>query len=175
MTRAILFMAVIGVMAVSASATGTASKANRALKNAQGQNLYTECAPMGLLVDTLDREAWGMHDLRVEAITNTIESRLRSARIYASIDEQAEDPRTRGREQSLYVDIRTGARVFLVELQLYRGVKDFGYGRPGFAVAWTQGAAGLHDGNAHVILGAVAARVDSFIVEYLRVNESSCS
>ena len=79
MTKAVLLMVVIGAMIGSVSATGTASKANRELKGTQQSNLYTKCAPMDLLVDALDREAWGMADLTREAIINAAESRLRSA------------------------------------------------------------------------------------------------
>ena len=39
---------------------------------------------------------------------------------------------------------------------------------------WETGSYGTHGGDADYILQAVSERLDRFILEYLRVNETAC-
>ena len=44
----------------------------------------------------------------------------------------------------------------------------------GYAATWETGNYGTHAGNAGYIMQIVSERLDRFILEYLRVNETAC-
>ena len=133
--------------------------------------LWNECAPIGLFVGGLPDDAADI-DLTKERIQTLAESRLRAARLYGEVALY---------RPFLHVNVgvlvsenrRSGA--FSIDVLFYKHVLDVVSDRFGPAVTWdTGGAYGTHGGDAGFILQAVSERLDRFILEYLRVNETAC-
>ena len=126
--------------------------------------LFNECGPMDLIVvDYTDDAAWADIGLTVDRIQTMVESRLRGARLY----DVAAFP-------ILYVNVKVVSRGFSLNVdyrkRLYDPVSDESF----YATTWTIGGAGTHSGDAGFILQGLSEYLDSFILEYLRVNEDAC-
>ena len=67
---------------------------------------------------------------------------------------------------------RSGA--FNIGVFFQKHLRDVVSGRNGFAVTWETGNYGIHSGDADYILQGVSEKLDRFILEYLRVNETAC-
>ena len=132
------------------------------------EGLYTACAPMNVFVEPLPSEESQKAGLTREAIMDAVESRLRSARLFASAEKQV-------RHQYLRVNVNVLGYAFSVGVELRRFLEDLGYGFGGYAVVWDVGAIGTHSGDGQYILGSVTRYLDRFIVSYLRINEEHCS
>ena len=133
--------------------------------------LWNECALIGLVVEELPDGAADI-DLTKERIQALVESRLRVARLY--------DAAVPLYISYLYVRVgvivsenrRSGA--FSIEVSFKKDVLDVVSDRNGSAVTWATTIYGIHAGDADYILQAVSERLDWFILEYLRVNETAC-
>ena len=127
--------------------------------------LWNACEPIYLGVEYLGDEAIKM-GLTREAITTTVRSRLRAARLRIY----------RGRDPYLlYVNVTTLSRgtAFSVRLEFKKRLPDPELnGKKGFATTWNTMTVG--QGDAAYILSVVSRLTDQFIDEYLRVNEPSC-
>lgn len=103
----------------------------------------------------------GLTEARLQAAA---ESRLRSARLYDS-DAVA----------YLYVNVNVVGRAFNIRLEYEKLVRDVATGKLGRAPTWNTGGIGTHGGDAGYIVSTLSEKLDQFLVEYLRVNESACS
>lgn len=130
--------------------------------------LWNACEPINLLVEWLDDEDVRM-GLTHEAITTTVRSRLRAARLYGT--NEITDP-----SPTLYVNVNSvgGTRAFSVKLDFQKQVSDPISGHNGSATTWSKALTGQHGGDAGYILSGASQLTDMFIDEYLRVNESAC-
>ena len=172
MTKATIvaaFMLVVGTVASSAT---TATKAENEAIEAERERiqLYTACAPMDFLVESLDPEGSQRTGLTRKTIENAVEARLRAARLFTPTAEQPKD-----KEQYLYINLNIIGHAFSIDVELTRYLKDLGYGFGGFAIVWDTGSTGTHGGVGQYILGSVSKHLDRFIASYLRVNEAHCS
>ena len=127
--------------------------------------LWNACEPISLLVEDLHDYAV-KRGLTREAITTTVRSRLRAARLYDSES-----------RPFLYVSVHThtGTRstAFIAELRFIKWLPDPKLnGLEGAAITWVTGRVG--QGDATYILSSVSRLTDEFIDEYLRVNASAC-
>ncbi len=133
--------------------------------------LWNECAPIGLVVEELPDDAADI-ELSKERIQTLAESRLRIARLY-----DAAVP--------LYISylyVRVGVTVsenlrggaFSIEVSFKKHLRDDVSDRNGSAVTWETSTYGTHGGDADYIMRLVSERIDWFILEYLRVNETAC-
>ncbi|MCY4375332.1 MAG: hypothetical protein OXC31_16345 [Spirochaetaceae bacterium] len=126
--------------------------------------LWTNCAPLLLSVGEVDtsNEAGLTHG----SLQNLAETRLRAARLYG--DERSPVV------LSLYVGVFRAA--FTIQLELWKHLADDELSnRRGFATTWSSSPVGMYGaGGANYILGVVSQTLDSFLVEYLRVNEDAC-
>ena len=125
--------------------------------------LWNDCKPLRLFVGKLDNDAAEI-GLTREAITTTVRSRLRGARIYS------EDGNA-----WLYVTVNTVNPAFSVKLQFIKLVVDGATNITWGAVTWDAGTFGTQGGNGSYVLGAVSRLMDRFIDEFLRVNGDDCS
>lgn len=121
--------------------------------------LWNACKPIALLVMDDDDVSMG---LTQEAITTTVRSRLRAARLYEA-----------GPGPYLHVHVNRGGEMFSIRLQFVKRVSDPLSGQEGSAATWGAWATGSGGGAAH-LLSQVSQRTDVFIDEYLRVNASAC-
>lgn len=124
--------------------------------------MYTACQPIDLVVEYLSSDANDI-GLQRQAVIDAAESRLRSARIY---DPDASD--------YLYVDISVVGSAFHVGLEFNRKVFDFHTGNFGLATTWNTSGTGTHGRDPQYILGILSGFLDSFPIEFLRVNEPAC-
>ena len=128
--------------------------------------LWTECQPMQLVVEGLHDDA-KKADLTEDLIETAVRSRLRAARLYTT---DLLSP-----HQYLYVRVNVLNFAFSTKIEFYKFLTDPRNNETGFAVTWDRGHIGTHGEDANYILGIVSQNVDTFIDEYLRVNESACS
>ena len=130
--------------------------------------LYTACAAVNVEVALNEKSHGDLAGLTRESVERAVTSRLRSARIYAA----------EGLAAVLQVDIHGVATAFHTDLRFHKAVRDDWYpgstGASRFAITWRRGYTGLHWTNAPFIRGSVAELIDTFIDEYLRVNEAAC-
>lgn len=119
---------------------------------------------MKLLVLGVDDDA-GKIGLTKSRLQTAAESRLRSARLY---DSDAAIP-------ILYVNVNVVGRAFNIDLEYNKPVRDVATGELWLATTWGAGSTGTHGGNAGYIVSVLSEKLDQFLVEYLRVNESACS
>ena len=128
-------------------------------------SLYNECGPMDLGVETLRPDAAEI-GLTKASIQAAVESRLRSARLYDSADD---DDAAR-----LYVNVFVSGRAFFIRLDYQKYVHDPASGVTSRTTTWNMGGGGTHGGDAAFILSNISGYMDEFLVEYLRVNEAAC-
>lgn len=129
--------------------------------------LFNECAPIYLVVESLPDKAADI-GLTKERIQILAESRLRAARLF---DEDA--------RPYLYVNIgvlvsKNSAGAFDIQVsfkkELYDSISDLSY----HATTWQTGSYGTHGGDAGFIMQSLSEKLDRFVLEYLRVNETAC-
>ena len=143
-----------------------AANAGDSAQSVEDDRLYTGCAKLGLIVAALPGPADEV-GLSHRAVQDAVESRLRSARIYAY------DP-TPTNFLFVNLNILDGNTAFSVSASLRRWLPDTGFGRGGFVTLWESEALGTH-GDAQYVLGWLAQIMDRFLVAYLRANEAACS
>ena len=104
-------------------------------------------------------------DLAKASIQVAVESRLRSARLYDS--ESTFGP-------YLYVNVNVVGRAFNTSLKYNKQVYDLASDVTSAANTWNTSFTGTHGGGSNYILSTISELMDSFLVEYLRVNEAAC-
>ena len=123
---------------------------------------------------------WGLPDdaadigLTEERIETLAESRLRVARLY--------DAAALHVYHSPYLEINVNINVsenrrsgtFNIRVSFEKYLFDAVSGRNWPTSSWETGSYGTHGGNADYILQSVSEKIDRFILEYLRVNETAC-
>lgn len=124
--------------------------------------LYTACLPINLIVESFtgDEEDIG---LSRQAVVNAAESRLRAARMY---DDAV--------SWHLYIRIKVVGLAFRIDIQFRRILYQYNRLLNGFASTWETGSTGTHGKDAQYILGSLSQHLDSFLVDFLRVNEPAC-
>lgn len=136
--------------------------------------LFTACAPMDLSVElsTPDTKPDTKKiNLTEEAIRNSVESRLRSGRIFSSyIRTSSGDPYYR-----LNVDVMVIGPAFSISIEFNKFFKDSHFPElEGVAITWNRIFTGTHAKDSGYILSSLSQAVDGFLVEYFRVNEKAC-
>ena len=127
--------------------------------------LFTGCAPIGLSVRELPSDAKKIN-LTEKAIKNSVESRLRSGRIFNN----------ELLPYSLDVGVNIVGYSFSINLGFYKPVRDVKFPELfGIAVSWERGLTGTHGEDANFILSSLSKMIDEFLVEYFRVNEKACN
>lgn len=124
--------------------------------------LGNDCDPISLLVERLTDDASEI-DLTVERIETVVRSRLRAARIY--------NPNA---DSYIYVNIGVSRQVFSMRLEFIKRVFDIKTRERGAVPTWNNAALGTHGDDASYILSNLAEYADTFIDEYLRVNDKAC-
>ena len=124
--------------------------------------LFTSCASINLIVQGMTEDAKKIN-LTEEAVRNSVESRLRSGRIF-----------NKDSIYYLYVNINVVKNGVGLDLQFYKYFKDYYFPELiGSAVSWQTGSAGVAT-KASTILSELSGLTDQFLVEYFKVNEKAC-
>ena len=139
--------------------------------------LFTDCEPIGLLVIPPKRL------VTLTQLEAAVESRLRAARLFrgsGGLSNIGELSRmiSDGRGGVLFVQITVTGQAFAIVLRFVKPLHDLLINAPvsaWFAGNWMHGSTGTHGGNEGYILQALSRSVDSFLVEFLRVNEDACA
>ena len=126
--------------------------------------LFTGCVTMDLVVQDLSEDAHSI-GLSVERITNSVESRLRSAKLFSSKQQR----------QYLYININVVGKAFNISVEFKKRVFGPRSGLSNYAITWDRGSAGTHGQNASFIISGLSEHIDELIVDYLQVNEQKCS
>lgn len=134
---------------------------------------WTGCSPLKLFVSVPSVAAMGLTEA---AVATAVRSRLRAARIYTDTD-NVEVPLLVAQVAVYPLEgqqITGGAHH--VRLSLYKHVYDSLSGLSGYAETklFPAQLVGIHDGTAAFILSGVARMMDSFIDDYLRINDPAC-
>ena len=119
---------------------------------------------MELVVEVLSEDAAdiGLTEARIQTIA---EARLRSARLYADFMPLL---------PYLYIRVSVVGRAFSYEVTFVKSLYDPATDTQGLADTWEVGVTGTHGGDAGYVLQALSESLDTFLVEYLRVNEAAC-
>ena len=125
--------------------------------------LFANCEPMDFFVTYYSEEAEAINLTR-EKVTNSVESRLRSARLY-------------NKTGSDYLSVNVGVyrMAFSISFEYNKRVRDLRSTLEYYAPTWETSTFGLHGNNEGYILSSVSEFMDEFLVEYLRVNEEACA
>ena len=170
--------AVIVIAAVIAAAA-----AARPLEAQEDQKprfqLFNECHPVGLGVFLKDGGG-DLPELTEERVRTLAESRLRAARLFSPFSFRQLRLMTGSRisHSFLLIEVTVVGRAFSDGVFFYKAVYDPPSGISDFALTWKHGITGTHRGgeeSAAVIMNALSEQVDTFVLEYLRVNEESCN
>lgn len=152
------------LLAVVLLSAGTVVAQEETVTDLDKFKLWNECGSLRLSVESLHGEADAI-GLAREDVLVAVRSRLRSARIYTT------DTGT----PWLYINVNVTSRAFSVSVQYRKFVLDYVSGLTRSATTWDIGGTGTHGDDAGYILSLVSRYTDSFIDEYLRVNEEACS
>ena len=125
--------------------------------------LFDDCRPMFVLVEQLPPVAKQI-GLTKYSLRAAIESRLRAARLF---DDEA--------SSYLYLNVNGLSRTINVHLQYKKRVCDLASGECFRTLTWDVGGVGSHGDNAGYVRSAVSEYMDTFILEYMKVNEEACS
>ena len=125
--------------------------------------LFTNCKKIHLVVEGLSENVKKI-GLTEKAITNAVESRLRSAKLFS-------------KEISgyyLYININVARAGFNIFVGFNKLLYDTYTGTNFPATTWDAGFAGTHGSDSGYIMSNISQLIDEFLVEYLRVNEKAC-
>ena len=132
--------------------------------------LFNNCEQIGLLVDKQEKSS--EVDLTEKAITNSVESRLRSARIFTDA----------ASDSLLIVYVHIVGYAYNVRVSLAKSLEDSRFGKHlhtlplvGSAETWHRTSTGTHGGQGSFILSQLSQIVEEFLVEYFKVNQKYCS
>ena len=128
-------------------------------------NLFTRCAELSIIIETLPEDAkdMGLTETELEV---AVRSRLRAARIY---DADAVYPPS----PSLYLNVNYVGSAFHIKLMLSKRLNDPVSNLSGRAGTWFAGTTGVSR-RADFIISSVSRLMDEFIDEYLSINEEAC-
>lgn len=126
--------------------------------------LFTQCETINLVVEGLNEDASKI-GLTVRRITIAAESRLRSARLFS-------EERMR---QYLYVNVNRVGNAHSIDLEFNKKVFDPRSKHSAYATTWSIGGTGTHGQSSSFVISHVSEYIDTFIVEYFKANEPSCS
>ena len=104
--------------------------------------------------------------LTKEAVVAALEYRLRTAWLYGSGPGLV--------YQSLFVTVHVAGPALGVEVAFIKLVRGPSSDAAGWADTWVKSSIGTHGDDASYLVGSVSRKVDRFLVEFLRKNESSC-
>ena len=142
-------------------------------------NLYNGCLPMKLVVEDLSADEKEI-GLSKEAIQNALESRLRAAHLYQTLENLPETLKRgrllfpgKGFHTFLYVRVSVVSPAFDITLRYNKLFTDGLSGVNSYASTWDIGTTGIAT-DAGFIMNALAGHMDNFIVEFLRINEPDC-
>lgn len=128
--------------------------------------LFTGCAPIGLSIRELPEDAKKIN-LTKKAIKNSVESRLRSGRIF---------------NDNLFpyfldVGVNVVANSFSINFWFHKPVQDTKFPELyGLAISWEIGMTGMHGRTgSDFILSKLSELTDQFLVEYFKTNEKTCN
>lgn len=156
------FLKVIALfLLITATAQAQSEQERQELERQMARfELFTGYAPVRLLVEDLPENAAEI-GLTRQAITTTVRSRLRGARIYNS----------EIRYPYLYVNVNVVGRAHSISLELNQVVFSPAAELSGSVTTWNVGMTGTHGGpGSSYILQGVGQVTDLFIDEYLAVN-----
>ena len=155
--------AYVALAALAVSCMAPAAAENTFEENVALFRLFANCRPMNLSVALEGPDALET-GLTEESIRASVESRLRSARLYdATISPY------------LHAHVHIYKNAFSVTLKYFKWVHDE-YSQLHFhATTWEQRSIGTHTGDGVYIHGALSQFTDEFLVEFLRVNEEACA
>ena len=125
--------------------------------------LYTACHPVGLEVEDLSKDADKL-GLSREKLIDAGEARLREAGIYT--DEGWPEP-------YFYIRVTVAGVATSIETRMGKVLNDMTTRRKAYAFTWEEGITGAHQDDGE-ILGKVHQLLDTFIANFLRVNEPAC-
>jgi len=130
--------------------------------------LFNECRSMQLLVEGLpdDTLVVGLAEERIQTLAD---SRLRSARLFASTFDLLASAWA-----SLYVNVAVTGPAFSYTVAFDKRLYDPVSGEDGTSTTWDVRVFGTHGGDGGYILQALSESMDKFLLEYLRVNEEAC-
>ena len=74
----------------------------------------------------------------------------------------------------LYVQATVVGRAFNVDVNFMKVLYDPVTDRRSLAATWNRGGTGTHGGDAGYVLQALAEFLDTFVLDFLRVNEDAC-
>ena len=146
-------------------------------------NLYNACRPMGLRVWASPGSRAPADDASESAISRWLEdhqrfndrfrvaaeSRLRAARLYADL---SDDAKTNG--TFLYIAVSVAGPAMCLRVEYVKRLRDPLSGETFPAGTWMESSTGTHSGDDGFIVQSVSELLDKFLVEYLRVNEEAC-
>lgn len=130
--------------------------------------LFNECSPVRLTV-TLGNDDRDLPELTYERVRTLAESRLRAARLF---------PRFPPQLPFLQITVDVVGTAFSGRVIFFKRVYDPLSGVSEFTSTWRRGDTGTHRGgeeSAAFIMQRLSELVDTFVLEYLRVNEESCT
>ena len=126
--------------------------------------LFNECGPTNLIVEGLPPDAAAI-SLTRERVVTLAESRLRAARLF-SVDRVP---------SYLYVNVNVVGRAFSIRVGYNKRLFDPITDEFRFANTWNSGSAGTTGASGgNFIMQGLSEHLDSFVLEYLRVNEDAC-
>ena len=126
--------------------------------------LYTECRPIDLVVESLSPSAAAINLTR-ERVTTLAESRLRAARLFS--DDAV-------LQYVLGINVHVMRQAFAVTVKFAKPLFDPISGQVAGATTWDIGITGTHGGDGSYIVQALSELMDQFVLEYLRANEDAC-
>jgi len=131
--------------------------------------LFTQCSPIftSSLIDDTDDEL----DLSTDSVERAVNSRIRSARLYAFDSISSGEG---GGSGLLRVAVHVVGRAFSVDAEFRKSLFDSVSGYNFVATTWSIRNTGTHGGDASYVLDIVRRHLDEFIDEYLRVNAEHC-
>ena len=138
--------------------------------------LFNDCLPVGLSVFLYDDEG-DLPELTEERVQTLAESRLRAARLFhQGIIFNRTRLLTGGVLVSvLPISVDVVGQAVAGSVSLSKPVNDPRSGVTGFISTWERSFMGTHRGDADSIMQRLSELVDTFVLEYLRVNEESCN
>ena len=166
MRRLALPTVALSVMLVAAFLLTIQTSSAQEVSDSDRLHLWNKCRPTDLMVANIPDNAAAI-GLTKDKIIVAARSRLRAARIYS-------ESRTETGYSHLVIQVKMTGLVFLMSLEYRKAVMDLATKLSGGAATWSIGALGQHGHNAVFVSSHAEELVDTFIDEYLRVNQEAC-
>ena len=136
------------------------------LSDSERFTLFNVCRPMKLVISGLGDSDPAI-ELTEERIRVLAESRLRSARLYTENPEKYDGV--------LFIDAKAVSEAFNLRVAYLKTLFDPATLVEQRSETWIAGSYGSHFNDPEVVIQKLAAKMDLFLVEYLRVNEAECT